>query len=217
MDAFFEQNYVWQVDFDTQDTVAEVILSYQRALPDGKSVKFDEDSNTILDLAADADDHLVMDGFLALIPPGELLSCAMRVSRRALLIWEYMDYQHIFAEYDKQVVERAFDTNGLFNTDGSIDALFIGGDRVAHESATILSWVRSLSRDVISRYETEGRAVWAPALDVYTAIIYTQTTEIHMLTRNEHKRLRDARSALNKVAARYGLVLPPTSFKKRGT
>lgn len=206
---FFARNYVWQVYFEVHGPVAEITLSYRRALPDGTGVKFDEDPDTVLNRVTDQDDQLVMDGFLALIPEGELLSCAMRVVKRILLIWEYQDYQHIFAEYDKHVVKRAFDANGLFNTDSSIDVLFIGGDRAAHETTTIISWAKTIQRDILQRYEVEGGAAWNPVLEIYKSVIYTQTTEIHMLTHNKRDPLERARMVLKQVAARYQLVLPP--------
>ncbi|HEY0607061.1 MAG TPA: hypothetical protein VGD58_29350 [Herpetosiphonaceae bacterium] len=213
MDAFFERNYVWQVYFEEIGPLAEITLSFRRARADGSGVEFDEDpqiiTERVLDVINGEDDQLVMDGFLALIPDGQLLSCSLRVLRHRLLILEFEDYDHSFAGYDKQVVKNTFEGR-LFNTDGSnADLLFIGGERTAHETATIKHWSKVIESRALRASADTIAAAWEPVLNVYEAVIYTLSTEIHMVTRNNHAPISRIQPALADVAARYGFVLPP--------
>lgn len=203
---------VWQVYFATHGPLLEVTLSYRRHLPDGSGVKFDEDPDTILDLAAEQDEQIVLDGFMALLPPDALLSCAMRTTGRWLLIWTKPDIEPVFAEYDHAIVRRAFDGR-LYNSDSNIDALLIGGERTAHQPETVKQWVNAIEKDILRTSGDDWVAAWQPVLDVYEAVIYTQTTEIHLLTRNTGGRLERARTALAAVAARYGLRLPEPDLR----
>lgn len=212
-DSFFERNYVWQVYFEALGEQAHITLTQRRAYADGSGRKFDEDPQIIdgrtLDLLHDEDDRFIMDGFLALIPDNRLLSCAIQVLRRRLLIWEFEDYDYIFAGFDKHIIQRAFDGR-LFNTDGTNgDILFIGGERTAHETATIKEWSKAIEHDIFRKVGNVPGAAWEPVLDVYEAVSYTLSTEIHLRMRHDHDRIEESRMALARVATRYGFVLPP--------
>lgn len=198
---------VWEVYFETHGPLLEVTLGYRRRLPDGSSVAFDADPRPTLDLAADEDERLVLDGVLALLPPDALLSCALRENSRWLLIWTKPDVEHIFAEHDQAIVRRAFDGR-LYNPEGSIDALLIGGERAAHATGEVKRWAAAIEKDILPSAGAERVAAWQTVLNAYQAVIYTQTTEIHLLTRAGSAAAVQARPALAAVAARYGLRLP---------
>ncbi|MCG8352468.1 MAG: hypothetical protein MI924_32280 [Chloroflexales bacterium] len=213
MSDFFTRHFVWQVYFEDHGALAWITISYRRALSNQMGVKFDEDAEIIntrlLGFAAEDEDRMVMDGVLALIPDGALLSCALWRLQNVLLLWERSAYDHVFAGQDKQVVRAAFDGR-LFNTEGSIgDVLFIGGAAEAHTKDSIEHWAQVIERDVMSRFDTERLVAWKSLLDVYQAVMYTLSTEIHMIARNEPETIPRARAALGSVAARYGFVLPP--------
>lgn len=214
---FFRRNYVWAVYFEDHGPIAEVTLTYDRALPDGDTIKFDEDPDRFLDIANDADERVVMDGFLALIPNGELLSCSMRDTRHLLLIfWGYQTYKHFFVGYDKQVLKQQFDRR-LFNTDGGDpDIVFAGGERAAHTPEQITRWAKVIKRDIVGSRQATPMTAWQPLLDVYRAILYTDSTEIHLVTRNTGRELERARAALAKVARGYRMVLPPEPLPVAG-
>lgn len=212
-DDYFEQHYVWQVYFEVVGPLSEITLSFRRSRSDGSGVKFDEDpaiiDRGILDLINGEDDDLVMDGFLACLPGGKLLSCALRVLRRNLLFFESEAYEHVFAHYDKNVVKQAFERR-LFNTDGTNgDLLFIGGDHAAHATPTILRWCKVIESDAMHHSGVALIAVWEPVLQVYEAVAYTLDTEIHLFTRNDDDLIKRIKQALTEVATRYGFVLPP--------
>lgn len=209
MTSFFEQNYVWQVYFEEYGDLATITLSYRRDRGNGLSIQFDDDPSCILNLAADEDDRLIMDGFLALIPDAQLLSCAMLVRKPRYLIWGVEDYKHIFAAYNKHVVRSTFNGH-LFNTDGTgSEMVFIGGDRVAHTTSLIKEYATKIEQHVLRTYGAEHIAAWVPILNTYTSVIYTLSTEVHMVMRNQSDLMRRARQGLNKVASRYGVILPP--------
>lgn len=210
--SFFEQNYVWQTFFELHNSYVEIVLTYNRLLPSGESIKFDEDPEGILDLSIDADDHLVMDGFLALIPEGKLLSCSMRSVKHTLLVWEQSYRKHVFAEYDKQKVLAEFEGR-LWNPDSSADFLFVGGGRDAHSISAIEHWAKVLEGGVVHRSDTDWLSRLEQILGIYKRIIYTQTTEIYMLARNEEDIIRQVRADLSEIASRYGFILPPESIE----
>jgi len=207
--AFFEQNHIWQVYFDTIGSLTEVTLTYHRLLPDGATVKFDEDPHGVLDLSSGEDDHLVMDGFLSLIPDGELISCAIRSVKHVLGVWERAEYKHIFAEYDKQIVRTTFEGR-LWNPDSSADFVFVGGDRDAHTTATIRRWIGVMQQELLQQKPEDPIPTLEKVLSFYNAVIYTQTTEIHILTSGERGQSSSRmKAALELVASRYGMALPP--------
>jgi hypothetical protein len=213
MNDFFARHFVWQVYFEDHGALAWITISYRRAVSNHMDVKFDEDAEIInaglLGFAAEDNDLMVMDGFLALIPDGALLSCAMRTRKRVLLLWERSAYDYVFAGQDKQVVRATFDGR-LYNSDGTNgDVLFIGGVAAAHTEDSIQHWVKVIERDVMFQVDTERLMAWASLLDVYQAIVYTLSTEIHMIARNKPETIPQARAALGVVATRYGFVLPP--------
>ena len=206
--SYFAQNRVWQVYFDVTDSLAEVTLTYRRLLADGTSVKFDEDSHGVLDLSTNADDHIVLDGFLSFIPDGELLSCAMRDVKHVLLIWEREDYQHIFAQYDKQIVRTAFEGR-LWNPDSSADFLFVGGNKDGHTTPTIKHWAKVMQEQTLRQSGADRKATIDQVLGLYSLVAYTQTAEIHILTSNGHDQAEKMKATLGAVASRYGMALPP--------
>jgi len=200
-------DYVWLIYLENLGSMVKVTLTYERILPDGSSITFDADPAMILDTATEQDEQIVLDGFMALVPPDALLSCAMRTTRW-MLLWTKPDIEHIFAEYDHAIVRREFGDGRLYNAQGNIDALFIGGDRAAHQTSTIKHWATTIEKQVLPMSGQEQIQAWDAVLAVYQAVIYTQTTEIHLLTRNTGDALNQARAALSAVAARYGLRLP---------
>jgi hypothetical protein len=213
MSDFFARQFVWQVSFEDHGALAWITITHERALSDQMSVKFDEDTELvnagILGFAAENGGRMVMDGFLALIPDGALLSCALRTRKRMFLLWDRSAYDHVFAGQDKQAVRAAFDGR-LFNTDGTNgDALFIGGASDAHTEERIQHWTQVIEHEVTPQFSSYWTTVWKPLLAVYHAVMYTLSTELHMIARNEPATIPQARAALGEVAARYGFVLPP--------
>src|SRR5262245_61729273 len=136
--------YLWNVDFATSGGLFEVILTYLRLLPDGRTVKFDEDTDGRLDLAADEDDRLVMDGLLALIPDRAPVSCALRELRRVALVWEVEDYRPVLADWDKETVRTTL-KGRLWNADSSADFVFAGGETSDHTGVAIRRWAKTLA------------------------------------------------------------------------
>lgn len=199
---------VWAVYFDPGDRIATITLTYHRLLPDGSTIKFDEDPACHLDLASEEDDRLLREGFMALIPPGQLMSCALRVLRRALLVWEYTDFEHIAAGADRELVAAAF-AGRMYNPDGaSPDALFVGGTPADHATTTILAAATRLTR-LLQGPTGADEAAWEQALGPYTAIFFTESTETRMVTRADGTAYARAAESLAAVAGRHGLALPP--------
>ena len=207
-DSFYEQNYVWQVYFETGTTYAEVILTHNRLLPDDNFIKFDEDESSILATAIGEDDRFMLEAFLTLLPDVQLLSCAMRDTRRTWLVWEQDYYKHIFAEYDKQMVAAAFDGR-LWNPDSSADFVFAGGEERAHAAEVVERWTAIMTKNILP----QPRAVWGQTLEqvfrIYKCVIFTQTTDIHLLMPPNIDMMTEIRDDLEAVANSYGLVLPP--------
>lgn len=201
-------DYTWQLHFDIIRSVCEVTLTYNRLLPDGTTVKFDEDPHGILDLSLDEDDHLVMDGVIALLPSHQLISCTLRDVRRVFGVWQQTEYKHINAGYDTDIVRTAFEAR-LWNPDSSVDFILIGGDAEAHTTTAILHVVKLLNEQVLG-HEGDARIhAIEHILEYYSVIVYTQTTEVHVVSSMEGEQtLAQIKGALAMVASRYEMIIP---------
>ena len=202
--------YIWDVALASAGPLAGALLRPYRLLPDGRSVKFDEDPELPLNLETGQDEALLRDGVLALLPDGTLLSCAIRVTRLSAMLIGSRSYQHIDAGRDKQAALRALETNGLYNGDGANgDALLIGGAPEAHRSEAVIGWARRIEREILGQIGPAGwLAPWAPLLEQYDASIYTVSGEIVLAARSGALGPAQIRAALAEVAARYGFALP---------
>lgn len=202
--------HVWDVALASAGPLAGALLRPYRLLPDGRSVKFDEDPALPLDLETGQDEALLRDGVLALLPDGSLLSCAIRATRRSVLLIASRGYQQAYTGQDKQAALRALESNGLYNSDGSSgDALFIGGAREAHRSEAVIGWAGRIEREILGQIGPTGwLAPWAPLLEQYDALIYTLSGEIILAARSGTLGLAQIRDALAEVAAHYGFALP---------
>lgn len=201
---------IWDVTFEEAGPLARAMISYRRLLPDGWGVMFEEDTEWVLDIANEEDEHLVMDGFLALIPRGVPLSCAIRATVGGLLgFFRYDRYRVVFAGEELALVQRTFEINGLFNTDGcNPDLLFAGGPPEAHEAKEIERQAEAVKRLLKVSRKPQGEG-WEALLRTYTAILYADCTEIYSVALREQVPLAHSRAALAAVAARYRLTLPP--------
>lgn len=202
------QQPMWHVLFANEGPFIRVTLTFERLLPDGRSIQFDEDPEPVLDLTSDQDERLLLDGFLVLPPDGMQLSCALH-RLRDWIVWEWTEFQHIPAAYNRQVVRSAF-TGRLFNTDSSIDILFAGGDAAAHTRDRIVRAASFVEREIAQKPDGMREAALIQVLAVYPALVYTQNTEIYLLGRQPDLSLAEVRAALTSTATRYGLALPPS-------
>ncbi len=204
-----DEQPVWAVYLDRLGAVLTITLTYHRLLPDGRSVKFDEDPAGPLDLAADQDDRLMEEGFVALIPPGKLMSCAMRTRARKLLFWDRQEIQHTAAGYELAVVRELF-AGRLYNADGaSPDALFVGGGPADHTTPAIVAAASALAQ-LLGQQSRASEADWLRVLGSYQAVLYTESTEVQMVTRADRAIVATSLSALASVSRRYGFELPPS-------
>lgn len=200
----------WDVSLDAVGPYLLVTLTYHRRLPGGGSVKFDEDPACTLDLAADMDDALLLDGVLALIPRGYQASCALRERRRAFLLWDRQVPRHIPAGTDHTIIARAFDGR-LYNSDGANpDALFVGGAPAAHTSQAVAAAWATL-RGLLAQPMPATPSEWSRLLDTYAAVLFTDSTEVRMVARLDQMSRERVVAALSEVAERYGLRLPTAS------
>jgi hypothetical protein len=197
-----QQPYIWDVALASAGPLAGALVRPYRLLPDGRSVKFDEDPALPLNLETGQDEALLREGVLALLPDGALLSSAIRVGSHG--------YRHIYAGQDKQAALRALETNGLHNGDGaSGDALLIGGGREVHRSEAVIGWASRIEREILGQIGPAGwLAPWAPLLEEYDGLIYTVSGEIILAARSGALGSAPIRAALEGAAARHGFALP---------
>ena len=200
----------WDVSLDAVGPYILVTLTYYRRLPGGGSVKFDEDPGCTLDLAAGMDDALLLDGLLALLPRGYQASGALRERRRAFLLWDRQVTRHIPAGTEHTIIARAFDGR-LYNADGANpDALFVGGAPAAHTSQAVAAAWATLQK-LLAQPMPATPSEWSRLLDTYTAVLFTDSTEVRMVARLDRMSREHVVAALREVAARYGLRLPAAS------
>jgi hypothetical protein len=202
--------YVWDVALASAGALAGALLRPYRLLPDGRSVKFDEDPALPLNLETGQDEALLRDGVLALLPDGSLLSCVIRVTGLSVMLSGSRAYRQIYAGPDKQAALRALESNGLYNSDGaSGDALLIGGSGEAHRSEAVIAWAGRIEREILGQIGPTGwLAPWAPLLEEYDALIYTVSGEIILAARSGTLGLAQIRDTLAEVGAHYGFALP---------
>jgi hypothetical protein len=197
--------HVWNVEFEVCDAVAQITLTFDRLLPDGTAIKFDEDPNGKLNLAAEEDERLVMDGFLALIPDGELLSCALRDGARFFGLGDAINYKYVFVDSDRTAVDAALDGR-LWNPDSSRDYVFVGGESIAHQPAALKLFVKELNTRPTGPTNLDLR--FERTLSVYRGVAFTEGTLIRMIYSVSDAVITSARQVLAQVASRYGYVLP---------
>ena len=205
--SFYEQNYVWQVYFDTSTSFTQIILTYNRLLSEDRFIQFDEDQNSILVTEQAEDEQFLLDAFFTLIPENERLSCAMNATKHVFL-WEKAYHQYIFAGYNREKVLSEF-KGRLWNPDSSPDYLFVGGDESSHTGEAIEQWTRVMSAEVLPQTHQAWEQILGEILTLYERIIYTRSTQIHMLMFADAEQIAAIRARLSTVAAQYGLVLPP--------
>jgi hypothetical protein len=204
-DPTIEDPEAWLVYFERHGPVVEITFTYRRRLPGGESIRFDEGPTT-LDLANDADDRLVMDGFLAALPEGELLSCATLTTRPFLRFWEpALQWRHEPADHDKELVRAAFQGQ-MGRGDSTPEFVFVGGDEAAHTSPAVRRAVDAL-RTGRWTFHPDPVAALRDALTAYEGVAWSRETETGLFLRDRPGLLDDTRARVAEVAARYGVIL----------
>ncbi|HLZ31626.1 MAG TPA: hypothetical protein VKV73_30260 [Chloroflexota bacterium] len=198
-------SHVWLVEFAVRGPLAEITLTFSRRMPNGAEVKFDMDRDGLLDLATDQHERLVMDGMLALIPEGELISCGLRETQRAFLVFDSLGYRHVFADHDRSVVAAEFD-GGIWNPDSSPDLVFVGGRPADHSADAIVHAAQRLARTRPPADDEPVREV----LSTYAELIVVNGAVVRVRRPAEVGRefFASAEAALSNVAAKYGYALP---------
>jgi len=197
-DSVYSERNVWYIAFKPLDTAILTVFTEWVVLSEESFGSLYSDEGGILKDQEDKDRKFWRAIYAALIKQNANISSYIAVPGGLLKPYKY---QHAFLNQDREAIVEYF--QGVH--DGPADYILISDKAKAHEEEAIHKATTFL--DYVSKYGYPY-SYMVPLLENYQQILWTDRSELYLLTRINYFSRDEIKSRLSEAILPFGLTLP---------